>query len=298
MHEKTRKINPLSPGFWKDYSRKISGNSQERYLKGMCWDKAASTYDDLESCGDYMHQVNTVIETLRQHGALSQETRVLDVACGTGTYALRMAPHCKEVVALDVSQGMLKRLEEKQTASGIKNIKIVQADWNHFSCDEKFDLVFASMTPLFQSLENIDRFLENSDRFLSLVCWAGIRENHLLNRLYDEILGRRPQKGHKSDIIVLFNYLYSKGYAPNLIFFHGCWERIRSVDKQAENLIWRMEMVRPLKPDEKELIKKRVRELEQDGLVRIYTKVRIGFMLLDKQKYTVPCPPKGTSEVS
>ncbi len=291
MNDKTEYPHHLTPDFWKDFSRRLAGDSGHKYLKGDCWDKAASTYDDLEVCSDYMYQVNTIMKALKKHGALSQDQNVLDVACGTGTYALRMAPHCREVVALDISEGMLNRLKEKQIKTGIQNIRTIQADWHHFSCDEKFGLVFVSMTPLLQSMDNIDRFLEYSDRFLAIVCWAGIKENPILDRLHEEIHGEKRDRRYRSDIIILFNYLYSMGYAPELKFFHGCWERARPVDRQVEGLIWQLETIRPLKDKEKDLVKKRMMEIEQDGIVRIYTKVRIGFMLIDKKKNEFPCPP-------
>ncbi len=292
--EKNLMCNPIDPNFWKEYSIKISsGDSGRGYLKGECWDKAASTYDDLESCEDYMKQVNTVLGDLKQKGALSPENTVLDVACGTGTYAVRMAPLCREVVALDVSQAMLKQLRQKQEKLGIKNIRTIHADWNSFQIQEKFDLVFVSMTPILRSLDNLDRFLEISKKYLAVICWAGIRENPLLNRLYDEILGERPDK-QRTDIVVLFNYLYARGYAPDLKFFHGCWERTRSVEGQIKGLIWQLEMARELTPAEREQVRKRVAEQAQNGLVRVYTKVRIGFMLLDKEAGKAPCPPESS----
>ena len=283
--------DPRDPGFWREYSRRLSSeDSAAGYLKGRCWDKAASTYDDLESCRDYVLQVEAVIGELKESGALFQEGTVFDVACGTGTYALRMARHCKDVVALDISRAMLEELERKREKLGLKNIETVHADWNTFETTRSFDLVFVSMTPILRDLGNVDRFLDVSRRFLAIVCWAGVRENRLFDRIQEEILGCVPGK-QAIDVLIPFNYLCALGYAPSLRFFHGCWERTRSVDRQVEAFIWQLEMRKRLTGEERQLVRRMVARHARDGLVRVYTRVRIGFLLLDKEAGKAPCPP-------
>src|SRR5690606_27229688 len=58
---------------------------------------------------------------------LDQTHILVDLGAGTGTFALAAAPFCRRVVAVDVSPVMLALLQEKSAASGINNIKIVQA---------------------------------------------------------------------------------------------------------------------------------------------------------------------------
>src|SRR3954471_1397103 len=49
------------------------------------------------------------VALLRQHG-LGAEATLVDVGAGTGAFALAAAPHCRRVVAVDVSAAMLERL--------------------------------------------------------------------------------------------------------------------------------------------------------------------------------------------
>jgi len=185
---------------------------------------------------------------------------------------------------------MLEKLAEKKERMGLENIEIVHSDWNGFKSDEQFDMVFVSMTPLLRSLKNIDRMLALSSRYLAIVSWAGIRENSLLNSLFMELMGEIPHKSDmKRDIMIPFNYLYTKGYAPDLQFFHGCWERTRSVERQVESLLWQLEMYRPLEPDEKDLVRKKVEQLASKDLVTVKTRVRTCFMLVDKKAGELRC---------
>ncbi len=282
-------IPPYSPDFWRTYAQETNvGPLKKRCMKGECWDAAAATYDDLDNCKDYMHQVNSIIGELRSIGALTMENTVIDVACGTGTYAIRMAPYCKKVACLDISKGMLARLEEKRDKSGINNLEIIQADWKTYDPSERFDLVFVSLTPLLKDMKNLDRFLDISKKFLGLVCWAGIKDNLLFNSLYEEIIGHKPDKRHM-DIQIPLNYLYTKGFAPNLKFFHGCWYRERDIERQAKTLIWQLELYRPLSQDEKTLVYNRLKQIAKDGKVTVNTKVRTGFILVDKHADDFTC---------
>lgn len=52
---------------------------------------------------------------------------VLDMGCGTGTLTLALAPHCRRVIAVDVSVPMLERLGVRAAAAGIANVEVVRA---------------------------------------------------------------------------------------------------------------------------------------------------------------------------
>ncbi len=274
-----------TPEFWEGLAKaKCDDSINQKCLKPETWDKAAATYDDLEKCKDYQAQVTEIINILQQKGALDKENIVLDVACGTGTYSVRMAPFCKKVTCVDISSGMLRKLEEKRSRFGLSNIEIIRQDWNNFEPKGMFDIVFCSITPLLRDMRNIKKMVSISRRFLAIVTWAGLRTNRLLQELSREIFGEEVfQKGH--DITIPFNYLYTLGLAPNLTFFTGCWERLRPAAKQTENLIWRLEMKRPLSQKEKELVVKKIEGLcDENGMVRTVTAVRTCFMLVDKKQ--------------
>jgi SAM-dependent methyltransferase len=67
------------------------------------------------------------LEVLR--GLIVPGERWLDVGAGGGRYALPIALIAKEVVALDVSPGMLGVLRDAAAKHGIGNVRTVQARW-------------------------------------------------------------------------------------------------------------------------------------------------------------------------
>jgi ubiquinone/menaquinone biosynthesis C-methylase UbiE len=66
------------------------------------------------------------VALLRELGLGAPDTLV-DLGTGTGTLALAAAPHCRRVVAVDVSPQMLALLKERATRLGIGNIECVRA---------------------------------------------------------------------------------------------------------------------------------------------------------------------------
>lgn len=277
-------LTPDNPLFWKNYMKDCRCcKSVDNSSKSECWNRAAESYDDLDDCDDYCNQVESVYKILKTRGILSPLHTVLDVACGTGTYAVKFAPECKTITCIDIAPAMIEVLNLKIQKNSIDNIKTRCVDWHLFKTEERFDLVFVSMSPIIGSTDSIDRLLDLSSRYLCLITWGGVKENPLLNSLYEEIFGSPPSPRRHSSFHGVFNYLYTSGYAPDLFFYHGYWKRKRSVERQVDSVIWQLERKRSLTSNEKNIVIKRVEDLASDGYVEIGTKVRTATILVDKK---------------
>ncbi|CAN5675508.1 class I SAM-dependent methyltransferase [soil metagenome] len=66
------------------------------------------------------------LDLLRAHG-LNPESIVVDLGAGTGTFALAVAPHCKRVIAADVSPTMLEYMRQAIEQTGLTNVDLVHA---------------------------------------------------------------------------------------------------------------------------------------------------------------------------
>jgi len=73
--------------------------------------------------------------------------RLLDYGAGTGLCSLALAPRCASVLAMDVSAGMLAKLNEKAIASGIANLETLRHDLSEAPLNGQcFDAILCAMT--------------------------------------------------------------------------------------------------------------------------------------------------------
>ena len=88
-----------------------------------------------------------IVSAVEREWPVDSSPRLLDYGAGTGLCSLALAPRCSSVVAMDVSAGMLSRLEEKARATGIAHLQTLQQDL----CSEplggqRFDVILCAMT--------------------------------------------------------------------------------------------------------------------------------------------------------
>jgi ubiquinone/menaquinone biosynthesis C-methylase UbiE len=69
-----------------------------------------------------------LIKSLTDKFTLAQQSRVLDLGCGTGQISLQLAPYVFEVIAIDPQEDMLKEGKSIATEKGIANIKWILGD--------------------------------------------------------------------------------------------------------------------------------------------------------------------------
>jgi SAM-dependent methyltransferase len=66
------------------------------------------------------------VRLLRDLG-LDETSTLVDLGAGTGTLAMAAAPHCRRVVAVDVSPAMLAALRARADRAGLDNVECVRA---------------------------------------------------------------------------------------------------------------------------------------------------------------------------
>jgi 2-polyprenyl-3-methyl-5-hydroxy-6-metoxy-1,4-benzoquinol methylase len=83
------------------------------------WDRAARKYatDPIKDMRGYERTLDRI-----SHWVNSSDT-VLEIGCGTGTTALRLAPSVSRVIATDVSSEMIAIAREKATAQARQNVE-------------------------------------------------------------------------------------------------------------------------------------------------------------------------------
>lgn len=115
------------------------------------WDDFAATWDaepDVQQYADkaydsWQREVAPLLEKV-------SEIRVLDFGCGTGLLTEKLAPICREIVAVDNSVAMIDVLDRKIAESGSGNVSTLVATIDDSSITTNpnllgnFDLVVAS----------------------------------------------------------------------------------------------------------------------------------------------------------
>lgn len=104
------------------------------------WDRIAAKYAARPVRNPTAYE-ETLAETIAHLGA---NDRVLELGCGTGTTALKLAPHVKTMIASDISPGMIAIAEKKRREENADNVRFVAAGIGEIGTDEgPFDTVLA-----------------------------------------------------------------------------------------------------------------------------------------------------------
>lgn len=159
------------------------------------WDLVAEGYS--RSTGEFFSEFSdAAIASVR----VRQEMRVLDLACGPGATALKLAPLVREIVALDFSPGMLRELERNIEASGTTNILPVLGDGQHLTYSAaEFDIVVCMFGVSFFS--NRPRGLGEAYRVLKpggqalFATWIADKGSSALNLLEEVLAVAAPEPG-------------------------------------------------------------------------------------------------------
>jgi SAM-dependent methyltransferase len=144
------------------------------------WNLVAAGYDE-EFFGQIPGFVEEAIATL----GLAPSARVLDVATGPGTAAVRIAPHVERVVAIDFADAMLERLRGHLAREGLTNVEPRAMDGQALEfADASFDAAL-SMFGIFlfadrpRALAELHRVTRPGGRVLS-TSWATFEHNTAL----------------------------------------------------------------------------------------------------------------------
>jgi len=128
--------------------------------------------------------------------------RVLDVGCGFGDTAIRLAERVGprgEVVGIDCCDAFLDFARKEAAARGVKNVKFMRGDAEIALPAENFDFVFARFGTMFfanpvAGLRNMRKALRPGGRMVHIV-WRRRADNPWLSMAKDVVLRFLPEPG-------------------------------------------------------------------------------------------------------
>lgn len=149
---------------------------------------------------------------------------VLDIGCGTGVYALRLAKQAKRTLGLDSSPEMLKLFRAEQRRRGIRNAACLLSSWKAMPAARlagRFDVALASMTMAIKDKADIVKMEKTAARCV-YIGWAGVRRNALLEKVYQKhgVKYQAPEGA-----VIVLKALKALGRRPDVRYIRDSWEK-------------------------------------------------------------------------
>lgn len=187
------------------------------------WNARARTFPRFEE-GEQTYEAG-MLRRILDAGVDFSGKSVLDVGSGSGMYTLRLARMAQSVTAMDVSDEMLRLLQEDAATMGINNIVTVHSGWNDFDANHRFDIVFASMTPAIDSDESREKLMRFASGWIVFMGFAKRMPSNIMQGLYKHY-SITPKAF--SDAQDMRRWLDAKGIAYTGIPVAGQWTTPKS----------------------------------------------------------------------
>jgi ubiquinone/menaquinone biosynthesis C-methylase UbiE len=97
------------------------------------WDERVEAWEEVAASGAFLTIRDRIVELAEPQG----DDVAVDLGAGTGLLALALAPRVRELVAVDISERMLERLDDAAAADGIHNVEPVVADLRRLPLEDE-----------------------------------------------------------------------------------------------------------------------------------------------------------------
>ncbi len=276
------------PAYWiKQWHALNARNTAFRgYGTAHTWNRMAARYgrDDEDEKDKRETGIAETCAFLEHEGVSFKGSRILDIGCGPGHYALAFAERGAHVVCIDSAENMIARLREEMPESLQENITPLHADWHILDLEEHgftkaFDLVFANMTPAVTGPETFMKLMDASRQWCWFRGWAGKRENPVLEGLHRELYGGESNLFY-GNFIIAFNLVYSLGFFPFCTFRSTGWARKTALSEAIEFYSNFFHSGETQPPDElREKIARYLEKIANDGYIEYAAGGHTGAML-------------------
>jgi SAM-dependent methyltransferase len=244
------------------------------------WDRLADGFDD--GMGGDIARVESTLEILSRAGALDENTVAIDIGCGTGTFTLELAKHCRAVYALDISPKMLAALAVKAEKRGITNIVRIHGDWKNLDLsafDPEINLALSCLNTGINDFESLDKMNKVSKGWNCYITVSGHTHHTSRNDLEEIVFGRTLNTAFGNDIIFPFNVIYSMGCKPELNYVPCVWNRSLSKPEAVAGLVDDYSRYKDIDDATRRKIEEYVdAKLNEDGMYFQSTNATLGVM--------------------
>lgn len=97
------------------------------------WDQRVEAWEEVAASASFLAIRDRIVELAEPR----RDDRVVDLGAGTGLLSLALAPHVKELIAVDISERMLERLDDAAAADGVHNVEPLVADLRRLPLEDE-----------------------------------------------------------------------------------------------------------------------------------------------------------------
>jgi SAM-dependent methyltransferase len=276
-------------GCWSDYWNSSLAKAEAMTNDGQAtfWNARSSSYSDsIDTDESWGETIDRVLGLLDEAGFSARNSRVLDIGCGPGPLSIPLARAGAEVTALDISPGMLRRLQDKAAAEDLA-IRTLECSWWTADIDElmfrdNFDLVISSMTPAVKDISTFDKMMACSKEFCFYSGFLSMGSHHSYQTIYRTVFNEEYPEHRFSMphmfMLYPFMYLYTIGYRPLIRLDHSFWKEDQDYHDAAEGAISFIGRNRDLDDGMKERIREYFNKASCDGRYCSESEVYTGMM--------------------
>jgi ubiquinone/menaquinone biosynthesis C-methylase UbiE len=104
------------------------------------WDERVEAWEEVAASEGFLAIRDRVVELAEPR----RDDWVVDLGAGTGLLSLALAPRVQKLVAVDISERMLERLDDTAAADGVHNVEPLVADLRRLPLEDEFATLVVS----------------------------------------------------------------------------------------------------------------------------------------------------------
>jgi ubiquinone/menaquinone biosynthesis C-methylase UbiE len=209
------------------------------------FDQFAKYYDVMYYKEDiYQEESNFVIQSIRKY-KLTENNRLLDIACGTGTHLKFFTPHFK-VAGLDLSTEMLATARQRYPG-----MPFFQSDMTDFNLKEKYGVIVCLYGSIgfVQSVEDLHKALKSFSRHLDeggvllLTPWSTLEDfqdvivsDQVVNPDLQIVRMEKVKRKANNTVDITYHYLIGESGEVNYYSGHHPLIRLFSLQEYEESI--------------------------------------------------------------
>lgn len=236
------------------------------------WDNRAAEFNKSVNPGNPDTRTKQIIEFLLYNNLLAKNSRVLDIGCGPGRFAVEFAKQTTAVTGLDISDKMLDYAVKNAKAANLTNTSFNNLNWDEVNLEEygwnkRFDLVTAINSPGIHDLLTLKKMIAASKGYCFLSNFVD-RADSVQDILRTEILKLKEVRFYSNTVYSILNILWLTGYYPSIAYVDTDREHIRTIEEAYVYYGTLFETENYSDVEKNYLIRSYLEDISSDGLVR------------------------------